>query len=272
MAGFRDNARFQDEVVIVAGGATLIGRAIAKAFRQEGAKVAVGDVDDTAGAELVAETDKGIAYWHLDLTDDSNIENFVAQVIDRFGGVDVLVNVACSYEDGGAESTRAQWMTGLNINVIGPALIAAAVRPHMRRRGGGAIVNLASVAAKGARTDALVYPASKAAVLHMSRCMAMAMAEDGIRVNTVSPGWTWSRPLVQRTGDDRSWAARAAEPLHMLGRFAEPEEIAAGVLFLCSSEASFVTGTDLAVDGGYSSLNGDRGVSSGNQLLKYESE
>lgn len=261
--------RFQDKVVVIAGGATLIGRVIARAFCAEGAAVAVGDIDDRAGKALLAVVGDGAIYRHLDLTDDGDIGSFVGDVADRFGGIDILVNVACSYEDGGVASTRDQWIAGLSVNVVGPALMAAAVRPHMQGRGGGAIVNLASVAGKGARKDALVYPASKAAVLHMTRCMALALAEDGIRANTVSPGWTWSQPLVDRTGDDRAWAARAAEPLHMLGRFAEPEEIAAGVLFLCSDEASFVTGTDLAVDGGYASMTGDRGVSSGNHLLAY---
>ncbi len=266
--------RFQDKVAIVAGGATLIGQVIAKALHAEGAKVAVGDIEDAAGAALAAEVgdDDGLVYRHLDLTRDADIEAFVGDVAARWGGIDVLVNVACSYTDGGIGSTRDQWLAGLGVNVVGPALMVTAVRPHMQARGRGAIVNLASVAGKGAREDALVYPASKAAVLHMTRCMARALATDNIRANTVSPGWTWSRPLVDRTGDDRAWASRAAAPLHMLGRMAEPEEIAAGVLFLCSDEASFVTGTDLAVDGGYSSMTGDRGVSSGNHLLAYGPE
>ncbi len=269
-------SRFKDKVVVIAGGATLIGQVIAKAFHAEGAKVAVGDIDEQGGAELLADVGGGadgrLGFRHLDLADDGSIASFVEEASDRFGGVDVLVNMACSYVDGGVASTRDQWLTGLGINVVGPALMVEAVRPHMKRRGGGAVVNIASVAGKGARSDLLVYPASKAAVLHMTKCMAMALADDGIRANTVSPSWTWSKPLVERTGNKREWAARAAEPLHMLKRFAEPEELAAGVLFLCSDAASFVTGTDLAVDGGYSSMTGDRGVSSGNHLLLYPAD
>jgi len=263
--------RFEEKVVVIAGGATLIGFAVARAFLKEGARVEIGDINEAAGSEFAAEAGDRAVFGHLDLTDDQSIAQFVAQAAEDAGGIDILVNVACSYEESGIASTRSQWMSGLNVNVIGPALMVDAVRPHMRTRGGGAVVNFASVAGKGARADSLIYPASKAAVLHMTKCMALALADDNIRANTVSPSWTWSNPLVERAENDQAWAQRAAAPLHMLRRFAEPEEVAAGVLFLCSDAASFVTGTDLAVDGGYASMNGDRGLSSGSHLLNFQS-
>jgi len=263
--------RFEEKVVVIAGGATLIGMSIAQAFLNEGARVDIGDINEAAGQEFVATAEGPAFFRHLDVTDDQSIARFVDRTAEEAGGVDILVNVACSYAESGLASTRSQWISGLNVNVIGPALMVDAVRPHMRTRGGGAIVNFASVAGKGARADSLVYPASKAAILHMTKCMALALADDNIRANTISPSWTWSNPLIERAEDDQAWAQRAAAPLHMLRRFAAPEEVAAGVLFLCSDAASFVTGTDLAVDGGYASMNGDRGLSSGSHLLNFRS-
>jgi NAD(P)-dependent dehydrogenase (short-subunit alcohol dehydrogenase family) len=259
-------ARFDDTVAVIVGGGTLIGQTIARAFAAEGARVAVGDIDEKAGAATAAGLGERGWWRRLDLARDDDIAAFAAGAVGRFGRVDCLVNVACSYADGGVATTRAQWLQSLNVNVAGAALMVQALRPELARSR-GAVVNFGSVAAKGARVDTLAYPTAKAAVLHLSRCLALALAPDGIRVNTVSPGWTWSRPLVERTGDDRAWAARAAAPLHMTRRFAEPEEVAACVLFLCSPAASCVTGTDLAADGGYAAMGPDRGISSGNQLL-----
>jgi len=263
-------ARFDDKVAVIVGGGTLIGRTIARAFRDEGAGVAAGDIDDAAGEALAAELGERGWYRRLDLAKDDDIAGFAAGALARFGRIDFLVNVACSYVDGGVASTREQWLQSLNVNVAGAALMVKAVHAELKRNR-GVVINFGSVAAKGARSDTLAYPTSKAAVLHMSRCMALALAPDGIRVNTVSPGWTWSRPLVERTGDDRAWAQRAAAPLHMTRRFAEPEEVAQCVLFLCSPAASCVTGADLAADGGYAAMGPDRGMSSGNQLLATKS-
>jgi NAD(P)-dependent dehydrogenase (short-subunit alcohol dehydrogenase family) len=128
------------------------------------------------------------------------------------------------------------------------------VKPHMVKRGGGAVVNFGSISAKVAQTGRWLYPVTKAATLQLTRNEAMDLAPDKIRVNSVSPGWTWSRVMDELTHGDKKKTNRVGGPFHLLGRVGEPEEVAEAVLFLCSSHASFITGTDLAVDGGYSAM------------------
>jgi NAD(P)-dependent dehydrogenase (short-subunit alcohol dehydrogenase family) len=124
----------------------------------------------------------------------------------------------------------------------------------MAARGGGAIVNFASISAKVAQTGRWLYPAGKAALVQLTRSMAMDFAGDGIRVNSVSPGWTWSNVMIALSGDDRAKTDRVAAPFHLPGRVGNPEEVAEIVVLLCSENASFVTGADYAVDGGYSAM------------------
>jgi hypothetical protein len=124
----------------------------------------------------------------------------------------------------------------------------------MVKRGGGAVVNFGSISAKVAQTGRWLYPVTKAAILQLTRNEAMDLAADGIRVASVSPGWTWCRLMSEVTHGDKVKTNKVGGPFHLLGRIGEPEEVAQAVLFLCSSHASFITGADLAVDGGYSAM------------------
>lgn len=243
-----------DRTAIVTGGATLIGQAVVRAFRERGVNVAVADIDTERGEALAAELGEGVFFATTDIRDDAEIERFVAETVERFGGVDFLVNLACSYVDEGFASSREDWLESLNVNVVSAVTVTRAVHPHLVARGGGAIVNFTSISSKVAQTGRWLYPVGKAALVQLTRNMAMDLACDGIRVNSVSPGWTWSKVMVELSGDDRVKTDRVAAPFHLLGRVADPVEVAEVVLFLCSDNASFVTGADYAVDGGYSAM------------------
>jgi len=238
---------------VVTGGATLIGQAVVRAFAEAGANVAVADIDDAAG-ELTAGLGTRGLFVNTDLRSDEQINTFTSRAVECFRGIDILVNLACSYVDDGFASSRADWLESYDVNVASAVMMAKAVHPHMVAAGGGAIVNFTSISSRVAQTGRWLYPVTKAALVQLTRNMALDLAGDGIRVNSVSPGWTWSNVMVELSGDDRAKTDRVAAPFHILRRAGDPAEVAAVVLFLCSENASFVTGADYAVDGGYSAL------------------
>jgi NAD(P)-dependent dehydrogenase (short-subunit alcohol dehydrogenase family) len=240
------------KVAIVPGGATKIGQAVVAAFRDAGVQVMVADI-------APAPVSEGVAFQPCDLRDDAQIAALVKATKDTFGRIDFLVNVACSYLDNGAATTRADWLTALDINIVGSVMLMQAAQAELAATR-GAIVNFGSISSRVAQTGRWVYPVSKAAILQLTRNQAMDLAPLGIRVNAVSPGWTWSNIMDQLTGGDRAKTDAVAAPFHLLGRVANPEEVASAVLFLCSDEASFITGTDICVDGGYTAMGPEQAV------------
>lgn len=244
----------KDKVAIVPGGATKIGQAVVAAFREHGAKVMVADINADAGSAMVRD---GVGFRETNLRDDKAIQTLVEETKAEFGRIDFLVNVACSYLDNGADSTRAEWLEALDVNVVGSVMLMQAARKELAANK-GAIVNFGSISSRVAQTGRWLYPVSKAAILQLTRNQAMDFAPDGIRVNAVSPGWTWSNIMDELTEGNREKTDKVAAPFHLLGRVADPEEVAAAVVFLCSDEASFITGTDIRVDGGYTAMGPER--------------
>lgn len=251
--------RLQNKVAVITGGGAGIGRATCELFAEEGAAVVVAERDETTGREVArAIIDRGgrAQFVQTDVSNEQSVIAMATAAEQAFGRIDILVNNAAVFVLNGIDATVAEWQEILAVNVIGPALCAKHCVPFMRRGGGGAIVNLASISSVIAQPQMVTYNATKAAIANMTRCMAMDLAVDNIRVNAVGPGAVWTQ-IVQRitseAGMDRAAADADAEwgGAHLLKRIAEPREIAFPILFLASDEASFVTGSLLMADGGY---------------------
>ena len=238
--------------VIVTGGASLIALAVAQRVVDAGGQVVLGDLKgDTAVAEVFGESAR---YLVGDVTDDAYLDALVATCVTEFGGVDGLVHAAVTFDDGRYDTTREEWARALDINLVSAALLTQKAIPHLRRAGRGSVVYVASISGMRAQPSRMVYSVTKAGLHMLAKTGAVQLAADGIRVNSVSPGWTWSNNIAARYGGRERADAFAAE-FQALGRLAEPEEVAAAIYWLLSDDAAFVTGTDIAVDGGYSALS-----------------
>lgn len=255
--------RVKGKVAIVTGGAMGIGGAAAQLLGAEGAKVAVVDIDDKVGQENVDTIRKAggeASFWHMDVTDEENIKTVFAEVAGKYGNINILVNNAGIPGTGkpSHEMVEAEFENVLNIDVKGVWRCTKHVIPYMKKAGGGSIVNMSSMLGILGGTDP-VYHAAKGAVRLLSKGDAAVYAKDGIRVNSVHPGLIMT-PGFKAMGERRRAAAgqdAPPPPQQMnigdrvpLGRMGEPEDIAKGILFLASDDASYITGTELIIDGG----------------------
>jgi dihydroanticapsin dehydrogenase len=251
--------RLKDKVAVVTGGGEGIGRATCERLVEEGAAVVIAEKNPETGkktAEAITRTGGRAHFIATDVADESSVARMVAEAARVFGRIHILVNNAAIFILKGIDATPEEWRQILDVTVMGPALVAKHIVPEIRKAGGGAIVNVASMSSFIAQPNFVTYNSSKAAVATMTRCMALDLAPDKIRVNAVCPGTVWTQiveRLTRERGLDR--AAADAHPdwggAHILKRIAEPREIANAILFLASDEASFMTGSHLMVDGGY---------------------
>ncbi len=239
------------KVAVVTGGASLIGLAIAGRFVEEGARVVLGDRNQAARDEVEDVIGDAGRYLVGDVTDDGFLDRLVATAADEFGRLDIVVNAPAIFDDDGYDTSWELWHQAMNVNMISAARLTGKAARHLPR--GGSVVYMASVSAAVSQPDRMFYNVTKAALLMLAKTGAQALAPRGIRVNAVSPGWTWSRNIEKSHGTREAADAFAAE-FQPLGRMADPEEIADAVMFLVSDQASFITGSNLAVDGGYGAL------------------
>ena len=250
--------RFTGKIAIVTGGGGNIGRATAHRLASEGASVTVADLNGEAATTVVAEieADGGTARAQpTDVTEPDAVEAMVLDTVAAYGGLDVLHNNAAAIALNGKDQDVVTmeldtWRQVLDVNLTGPMLGCRFAIPAMLERGGGVIVNTASAAAFYGSTSLAAYGTSKAGLVALTRYVATAYGDRGIRCNAVAPGVVVDKPTQDALGGPMGDTLRRYTASHLVGRLGYPEEIAAAVAYLASDDGAFVTGETLRVDGG----------------------
>ncbi|XP_013401239.2 uncharacterized protein LOC106167082 [Lingula anatina] len=255
--------RFKGRVAVVTGGASGIGKECVKRFLNDGASVAFLDTNQEAGKLLEAELKAAgfdAIFYHVDVSDRDACFGAAKDIAGKHGGcIHAVVNCAASFLFKGLDASMSDWGKIMGVNVAGSSNVVQACYPFLKNDGREtrAIVNIASISAHCSQKHRWTYNSSKGAILQLTKCMALDLIKDGIRVNSVSPGNIYTPALYAVVGNDetqRAWL----DSTHMMNRIGESSEIAAAVVFLCSRDASFITGADLSVDGGYTAMGPER--------------
>ena len=245
--------RLEGKVALISGGARGQGAVEARLFAQEGARVVIGDILEDEGRQLEAEINElggSCVFVNLDVTSEDDWQNAVNIAVERFGKLDVLVNNAGIFKMGSVEGTSSElWDEIMDINGKGVFLGTKAAIPEMRKAGGGSIVNISSVAGLIGSHYSAAYTASKGAVRLLTKSTAVQYAKEGIRANSIHPG-VIETPMTAGNLLANEEARQRTIARHPLGRYGQPEDVAFGALFLASDESSFMTGSELVIDGG----------------------
>ncbi len=250
--------RLQGKVAIITGASLGLGRATAVRMAEEGAAVAITDILEQEGRALAAElTSRGLkaGFWRHDVSSEAETAKVLQDIAATFGRIDILVNNAgvAGANKPTDQLTEAEWDFVQAVNVKGVFFCTKHAIPHMRRAGGGSIINLSSIYGLVGGGDVPPYHASKGAVRLMTKNDALTYAPEKIRVNSVHPGFIWT-PMVEgflEGQGDVAEGRQAVGALHPLGHLGEPDDIAWGCVYLASDEAKFVTGSELVIDGCY---------------------
>lgn len=249
--------RFKDKVVIVTAGSTGVGKAVAHEFALEGAKTVIANRNEALGLE-VAESFKSLGldveFVKTDISDEQNVKRLMDHTVDKYGKIDILVNNAALFILRSIDATVEEWQKMLSVNIIGTALCSKYASGYMKKSGGGVIVNISSISGVIAQPNQLTYNVTKAGIIEMTKCMALDLQPYNIRVNCVSPGYVMTEQLKVDIGLNNMTEAEAQIAWggkHVLKRISEPRETARTILFMASDDASFITGENLMVDGGY---------------------
>ena len=247
--------KLEGKVALVTGGSDGIGKAIARTFAKEGAKVVVASRNEAKGKKALAEL-KGLGeatYFEVDVSKSDQVRKMVDDTIRRYGRIDILVNNAAICPPGDVlTTTEAIWDEVIDVNLKGIFLCCKNVIPHMQANGGGTIVNIGSINSLMAMENEAAYDASKGGVLMLTKAMALDFAKSNIRVNCICPG-AIETPMLKASLETAKNPQAARESLvqkHPLRRTGTPNEIAQAALFLATDDSSFITGATIPVDGG----------------------
>jgi NAD(P)-dependent dehydrogenase (short-subunit alcohol dehydrogenase family) len=247
-------SRLKNKIALITGAGTGIGRAIALAFAREGAQLALVGRRQERLESVAKEAGCSPLVLAADVSKHGDIDGILADITSRLGGLNVLVNNAGILHIGTAEQiTEEQWDETFSINVRGLWMLSRSVLPHLRKSGGGSIINVASVLGINGARNRAAYASSKGATILLTKCMAIDHGHEKIRVNAICPSFveTDLTAEVIRMAADPEAVRRERVSVHPAGRLGQPDDIAGMAVYLASDESAWVTGAALAVDGGY---------------------